>query len=138
MHELYKLAEMLCEELEDQAKNGELNAGNLENIDKLSHALKNVYKIIESIEEMEEEGYSNAMNYGGNSYRGGAYRGNSYAGGRGRYARRDSMGRYSRERGYSRDAGEMIEQLRDMEQTAPDEQTRQDIQRLISNLEQHR
>lgn len=134
MKDLYNLGEMLCEELSDYGRKNEISGGDLEVIDKLAHATKNVFKVIESKEEMMEDGYSNrggsyAMN-GGNSYRG-----NSYARGRGRNARRDSMGRYSSERGYSRDAEDMVEQLREMEMTAPDDQTRRSIQRLISDLE---
>lgn len=86
---------------------------------------------------------------GGRSYRGsydGSYNdGGSYARGRGRNARRDSMGRYSSEGsyrgsmrgGYSRDGGkqEYIEQLRDMMEDAPDAQTKQSIQRMIQQME---
>ena len=134
MKDLYNLGEMLCEELSDYGRKNEISGGDLEVIDKLAHATKNVFKVMESKEEMMEDGYSNR----GGSYAmngGGSYRGNSYARGRGRNARRDSMGRYSSERGYSRDAEDMIEQLREMEMTAPDDQTRRSIQRLISDLE---
>ena len=125
------LGEMLCEELSDYGRKNEISGGDLEVIDKLAHATKNVYKIMESKEEMMEDGYSNR----GNSYvmNGGNYRGNSYA--RGRNARRDSMGRYSSERGYSRDAEDMIEQLKDMERTAMDERTRSRIHSLIAEFE---
>lgn len=96
---------------------------------------------------MEGSGYSERGSYDGGSYDGG-----SYAGRRG--ARRDSMGRYSREGGsyrgsyardgYARDEGysrhgdrnEMIENLRSMMDEAPDENTRREIQRLISKMEQ--
>lgn len=154
MKDLYNLGEMLCEELSDYGRKNEISGGDLEVIDKLAHATKNVYKIMESKEEIMEDGYSNRGSYArgrgsnrGGSYAGGSYEGGSYEGGggmsnrgsyargRGRNARRDSMGRYSSERGYSRDAEEMVEQLRDMEQTAPDDQTRRSIQRLISELE---
>lgn len=133
MKDLYNLGEMLCEELSDYGRKNEISGGDLEVIDKLAHATKNVFKVMESKEEMMEDGYSNR----GGSYdmHGGNYRGNSYARGRGRNARRDSMGRYSSERGYSRDAEDMVEQLREMEHSAPDDQTRQSIQRLISDLE---
>ena len=78
---------------------------------------------------------------------GGMYDGNSYARGRGRNARRDSMGRYSRDGsyrggpyrydGYSRDGKEeYIENLRNMMDDAPDDQTRQSIQRMIQQMEQ--
>lgn len=76
MHKLDELREMLMAELEKCSDKGELSAGSLEVIDKLSHAIKS----IDTIVAMEDSGYSN--NY-------------SYARGRGRNARRDSMGRYS-------------------------------------------
>ncbi len=56
--------------------------------------------------------------------------------GRGRNAKRDSMGRYSSERGYSSDAQEMADQLRDLMEDAPDESVRKDIERLLRKVEQ--
>lgn len=91
MHELYELKEMLCKELEEMGSKGELTAGTLDTVDKLAHAVKNLNKIIE---EYDEE-YSGEMDG----------RGRSYARGRGRNARRDSMGRYLSR--YSRD-GDMM------------------------------
>lgn len=99
--------------------------------------------------EYSEEGRSYDGSYarGGRNYRGGRYNydsyddGMSYARGRGRNARRDSMGRYSRdyrgsyERGYSRDGKEEYkQQLMEMMETAPDEQTRQSIKRMIDQM----
>lgn len=93
---------------------------------------------------MEEfdEGYSSEMRpvtSVGGSYRGGSYRGGgmSYARGRGRNARRDSMGRYSSERGYSRtgDVDEMIESIRGMMGELPQDVQR-DAQKLIQKMEQ--
>ena len=139
MHKLYELKQMLCEELEQYGKKGELSAGSLDIIDKLSHAIKNLDKIIE---KYEEEDYSGAM--GGGSYaRGGqggnqsntSYaRGGSYARGRGRNAQRDSMGRYSSEGGYSRNDG-MVMELRELMQDAPDDRTRQEFERFIQKIE---
>jgi hypothetical protein len=138
MHELYKLKEMLCEELKEYGNKEEMSAGALEVVDKLAHAVKNLDKIIEAYEN--DEGYSgnypDGMNYRGGSSRNNArtYRnGTSYA----RNRRRDSMGRYS-STGYSRaDAREdMIEQLRDMMQSAPDERMRQRIEQLMREFEQ--
>lgn len=109
--------------------------------------------------DMDGESYGDGMSYerdgrDGRSYRGGSYEGSyeggSYARGRGRNARRDSMGRYSREgsyrdggyrgnsyeRGYSRDGKEEYkQQLREMMEDAPDEQTRQSIKRMIDNMQ---
>lgn len=140
MHGIYDLKEMLCKELEEYGKKGELSAGTLEIVDKLAHAVKNIDKIIETYEEEE---YSN---YGGGSYNsyegsyrnrgsynnGGSRRG-SYARGRGSNAERDRMGRYSSE-GYSR-GGDMVERLRMMMNEAPDDRTRQEIQNLVSRME---
>lgn len=142
MHELYELKEKLCRELEEYGKK-DLSAGGLEVVDKLAHTVKNLDKIIENYEESEYSGNMGNMGgsyaRGGRDYRGGSYRydgGMSYARGRGRNARRDSMGRYSSERGYSRDGMEMADQLRDMMKDAPDESVRRDIERLLRKIEQ--
>lgn len=154
MHEIYELKEQLMKELEEYGRKGELSTGSLEVVDKLAHTVKNLCKIIEEA-EMEEDGYSMAGGGGGNRNRrsyagqggggntggGQSYRGGrSYEGGsrrsyaRGRNARRDSMGRYSSEGGYSYGNDEMIEQLNELMEEAP-EQVKQDIQRLISKVE---
>lgn len=147
MHELYELKEMLCEELKEYGKKGEMSTGSLEVVDKLAHTIKNLDKIIESYEEEE---YSGRGSYEGDGMRGsyedgrrGSYRGSyedgrsyergSYARGRGRNARRDRMGRYSSE-GYSRNE-DMAMQIREMMEDAPDERTRQEFQRFLGKLE---
>lgn len=154
MHELYELKEMLMKELEEYGRKGEMSAGSLEIVDKLSHAVKNLCKIIEA-EEEEEEGYSRRGGsyyyeggQGGNTNtarmgRGGSGGGSSYArgGGRGRgsNARRDSMGRYSRNGGgsmYYRNADELVEQLEELMEDAPNEQIRQRMSQLVQELEQ--
>lgn len=144
MHELYELKEKLLQELEEYGRK-ELSTGTLDVVDKLSHAIKNICKIIEM---KEDEEYSGTMMGGmGGSYarggnRGGSYRGSyegrggSYARGRGSNARRDSMGRYSSERGYSRDGEDLADQLRDLMEDAPDETIRKDIERLLRKVEQ--
>lgn len=141
MHELYELKEKLMKELEEYGKQ-DLTAGSLEVVDKLSHSIKNICKIIESYED--EEGYSmrgrsyddgtDGMSMRG-SYRG-SYR-NSYARGRGSNARRDSMGRYAREGGYSRADGieELVENVREMMGELP-QNLKQDAQRFVQKLEQ--
>ena len=48
MHDLYKLKEMLCDELKEFGRTGDLTLSSLETIDKLAHAAKNVIKIIDS------------------------------------------------------------------------------------------
>lgn len=156
MHDIYNLKEMLMDELSEYGRKGELNAKTLETVDTLAHATKNLCKIIESAEDEEysERGRS-SYERGGSSYRGGnsyarggrgrssyenMYEGdssyeNSYA--RGRRQRRDRMGRYSREGGYSRDDArdEMVQNLRQMMEEAPSEDVKQGIRRLIENME---
>lgn len=140
MHELYELKDRLLQELEEYGRK-ELSTGTLDVVDKLSHAIKNICKIIEM---KEDEEYSGDM-MGGTSYarggnRGGSLggRGGSYARGRGSNARRDSMGRYSSERGYSRDGEDLADQLRDLMEDAPDETIRRDMERLLRKVEQMR
>ena len=130
MHEIYELKEMLCEELEKYGSKGDLNAGELEIVDKLAHAVKNLGKIIEMYEEEEYSG--EGMSYQrGSSNRSGSYaRGGSYA------RRRDSRGRYSSEDGYSRAAEDMKGQLRELMEQAPNEMTRRELEKLVERMEQ--
>lgn len=114
MHELYELKDKLCKELEEYGSK-QLDAGSLEVVDKLSHAIKNLNKIIENY---DNDGYSNSYDDHRMSYRR-----NSYA------RRRDSMGRYSR----ANDT--MISELREMMQDAPDERTRKEFQTFIEKME---
>ena len=131
MHDYEKLKEMLCDELEKITRKGELTAGSLDTVDKLTHAIKSVVTIM----AMDEygDGYSRAD--GDHMTSGRRY---SYAGrGRGRNARRDSMGRYSNRGGYSYDDAkdDMIEELRELMGDAPDEQTKKEFQKFISKME---
>ena len=140
---LYKLKEKLLEELEKYSK-GELSSSSLQYVDTLSHAAKNVCKLIEASEMVDYSG-ADGGSYEGESYRGSyargmSRRGGSYPmsradGGSSYRRRRDSMGRYSREGGYSRN-DEMISELREMMEGAPDDRTREEFQRLISKMEQ--
>ena len=120
--------------------NGDLSGGDVEYIDKLTHTLKSIKTTMAMI-DAEENGYSHDGYYNGsaNMNRSGRYfpgHGYSYARGRGSNARRDSMGRYSRN-GYSMDSGnvEIVEQLREIMQDAPDDRTRQEFQKFISKME---
>jgi hypothetical protein len=130
MHDLYNLKEMLCEELETYGRSKELSPSSLEMIDKLAHAAKNVSKIIEC---SEAEQYS-----GRNSMRGGSYRDGGYS--RDGYYYDDGMshrrGRAANGRFVSRDGSEMAHKLREMMEDAPDDRTRQEIQRLADKMEQ--
>lgn len=148
MHKLYTLKDKLIKELEEYGDR-DLSSGSLDVIDKLAHATKNIAKVIECCEEEE---YSNAY-YGRDSYYSdggsyaddrsmaydsnmsyvrpdGSYRdgGMSHARGRGRYAKRDSMGRYSR-------ASEDIKNgLQELMSKATDEHTKGEIRKLMERM----
>lgn len=142
LNDLHEICETLSRELGEANKKirqggGKLSGADLEYVDKLTHAIKSVKTTIAMI-EAEDDGYSG--NYSermypmyGRSYADNDMRMNerSYAGRRN--AKRDSMGRYS-SRGYSSDDG-MVSELRDLMQDAPNEQVRQNIQRLIEKIE---
>ena len=134
MNALYDLREMLCKQLEDYGKKGELTAAVLERVDMLAHAVKNIDKIIEVYEsEGEYSEYDGDDMTSRRSYDGGSMReGERSRNRRSMARRRDSMGRYSR--GYSRH-GDLAEQIRDLMEDAPDEKTRQEMQRLVSRLD---
>ena len=105
MEYIEKIKKMLCKELDEYAMKGKISGSDLDMIWKLTDTVKNLDKI--SMLE-ESEGYSEER--GG--MRGRSYmHGSSYDDdmmyserrGRGRYAKRDSMGRYSSEDGSSYD-----------------------------------
>lgn len=138
---LYKIKEMVCDELDNIAKKGELSAGSLETVDKLTHTLKSLVTVM-AMEDYDESG----MSYDGAN--GGNMGGMSGARGRTGNVRRDSMGRYaSREGGYSgrryRDGNmsydgardELMEHVDELMGMASDEPTKQMIRRFKSELE---
>lgn len=138
MKSLYELKEMLCEELDKIAEKGELSAGMLETVHKLTDTIKNIDKI----EMLEEDGYSGdgdweaRGNYNGGSYgqRGGySQRGGSYNNG-GSYANR---GKHYVRAHYSRDDGRgyMMEQLQELMHSAGSEKERSAIRRCMEQLE---
>lgn len=166
MHYMHDLKDLLCAELEDFAekgkKSGKMSMGDLESIHKLTDTVKNILKI-DMLEE--ESGYSEDGHYMGEgriygtSYDG-YDRGTSYARGRGRYAKRDSMGRYSSrgmsydddmsyslggrtgnrgyssDGGYSREGGKeyMMEQLEKMMEQAQKPAEKEALRRCIDAL----
>lgn len=131
MEYIEKIKKMLCKELDEYAMKGKISGSDLDMIWKLTDTVKNLDKI-EMLEDGNSyDGYSEMMEY---PYMGGS----SYARGRGRYAKRDSMGRYSSDMGssyddhsearmdrrYSRDDAKdhMINKLGEMMTSADEEQ----------------
>ena len=133
MQTYHELKDMLCRELDELTRKGELTAGSLDTVDKLTHSIKSLETII-AMGEAREDGQSGYYpHYYMRSYEDGSMRGGrSYA------QRRDSMGRYSRTgRGYSREEArdDMIADLRDLMHDAPDDATKKKFQRFISEIE---
>lgn len=159
---MHKIKEMLMNELyeyEEKAKKmsgGKLSQSELDRIHKLTDTVKNIDKI----EVLESgEGYSEESNWmaDGRMYGTSYDDGSSYARngrGRGRNAKRDSMGRYSRDDGmsyeggssytrgggrggYSRDdASEMLlEKAEEMLEMTHDPKERRAIEKFMRELE---
>ena len=154
MHYMHDLKDLLCAELEDYAENGKksgkMSMGDLDSIHKLTDTVKNILKIdmLEGETGYSEDGaYMGEGRIYGTSYDG-YDRGTSSARGRGRYAKRDSMGRYSRDDGYmlrdgrgmrdgySRDDGKayMMEQLEDMMEDAEKPAEKEALRRCMEAL----
>lgn len=151
---MHKLIEYVCDELEKietKADSGKLSLAEIEYADKLAHLKKNLLRS----DEIMDKGYSGEMRRYPSSFRGG--RGSSRDGssydrggssyddrGRGSNAERDSKGRYSTGRGYSRyirddysmDTEEIASDLRNLMNEAPNDRMRQELQRIVSRVEQ--
>ena len=127
INDLYDLCDTISKEISDanrKIKNagGKMSAGDLETIDKMTHTLKSLKTGIAMAEA--EDGRSSNRGYDGNFMHS-----DGYGYGRGRSARRDSMGRYS-----SASHG-LVDELRGMMDDAPNDQIRGEIQRLVDKLE---
>lgn len=169
---MHKLLEFICDELEEierkAEKQGKLSTQEIQYMDTLLHAKKNLLTAEAMMEE--EDGMSGARGRGRNarrdsmgryssrggsnrsydgSYEGGSNEGGSYGGGSyggsyegsyegGSMARGGNRGGGGRSsRGYSsRDGGEeLVQQLKELEMNAQDEETRRMIQKFIKQAE---
>lgn len=127
MEYIEKIKKMLCKELDEYAMKQKLTGGDLDMIWKLTDTVKNLDKIKMLEDGDGYDGYSEMREY---PY----MRGSSYARGRGRYAKRDSMGRYSSDmdgdysermdRRYSRDDAKdhLMDKMGEMMTSANEEQ----------------
>lgn len=130
---LYDLCEVISDEIEEanekiRTAGGKLTAGDVDYIDKLTHALKSIKTTI-AMEEAEGGSYDDGRGMRVMP------RGVSYARdgrGRGTYAKRDSMGRYS-SRGYSRAEG-VKQMLEDAMENASSEREREAIRKAIQDM----
>lgn len=127
MKAMYELRDMLCKELDELVRKGELGAGDLEIAHKLTDTIKNLDKI-ERLED--DDGYSSRYSRDGNweaDMRGTYGRGSSYARRGSHYVR----GHYSRTDGMER----MREQLDRMMGDTDDERVKDALRRAASMME---
>jgi methylmalonyl-CoA mutase N-terminal domain/subunit len=121
MEYIHKLKKLMCEELKSYENVSKVNEVILNDVWKLTDTIKNLDKI-----KMLEEGGSH------NSY--GSYDSydeeSSYRRGRGPGAKRDSMGRYSRESGYS----EAEERSRDMSYMISHDQSKDHMMKQLGEM----
>lgn len=132
MHDIYESLERLCdvvsEEISDatsklETSGGKLTSGDTDYLDKLTHMLKS----IKTTMAMMDADYSHDMNDG-----------SSYRSNRGMSTRRNSRGQYSRTmmpnyyRSYD---GDMISELHELMDEAPNNQIRQKFQQFINEIE---
>ena len=150
MKHLEKLKEALCEELDKFGKSGDITVNSLDKIHRLTDTIKNIDKIM-MLEE--SEGYSEERgrtHMGGSSYDDDIMY--SERRGRGRNAKRDSMGRYSSDggsydgddyserrtgKGYSRDEATdwMMTRLGEMMSETDDPKQRETLKKCMRELE---
>lgn len=121
MNAMYDLRDMLCKELDEIARKGDLGAGDLDIVHKLVGTIKNIDKIA-----MYEDGYSRDGDWSAD-IRGNYGRGNSYANRGKHYVR----GHYSRT-----DATEhMRMQIEDMMRDAGNDRVKDALRRAMDALE---
>lgn len=132
---MYELRNMLCDELDELARKGDLGAGDLE----IAHKLTDTIKNIDKIEMMEDDGYSRDGDYlrDGDYFRGGDWRADM----RGTYGRGSSYARRGTHyvRGhYSRaDSMEHLrEQINDMMRETDDDRVKEALRRAASLMEE--
>lgn len=121
MNTLYDLRDMLCDELDEIVKKGNLSAGDLDVVHKLVSTMKNIDKIT-----MYEDGYSRGGDWSadirGNYGKGSSYnnRGKHYV--RGHYSRTDAK-------------EHMRAQIEDMLRNSDNDRVREALRRCMDSLE---
>lgn len=133
IEDLHELCETISREIGDanekiRSAGGKLSGEDLTYLDKLTHTLKSLKTTIAMVEAEDGESGRYMPNSYGMYGTNGGYNGNSYR------RVRDSMGRYTSRRGYSYDDG-MIEELRSLMESAPDERTKSEFRQFIAKME---
>lgn len=128
MHKLIEYIDDTMQEYEDKvARGGDLSSKDVE-------CLKDLAKTKMAIltnEAMEEDSRYSHDSSRTHHYDGGI----SYARGRGRNARRDAMGRYSSDYSYDNAKDDMMRELREIVQKAPDETTKRKVEKFIEEMQ---
>ena len=132
VHKLIEYIDDTMQEYEDKvARGGDLSSKDVECLKDLA---KTKIAILTN-EAMEESGDYSRENRGGRSNR--SYDNNmSYARGRGRYAKRDSMGRYSNDYSYDNAKEDMMSELTEIMKKAPDETTKRKFQKFMDEMQE--
>lgn len=122
MDKLCKYIDKELDELETKIdRGGKLSGAEIEYGDKLAHFKKSLLTN-EAMEDSYSEEYRGTSRLGRSEERM-----NDMSGARGRNARRDSMGRFSRD-GF-------MDKLMEMRDNAPNERTRRAVEKMIDDLE---
>ena len=132
MNALYDLRDMLCAQLEDYGKKGELSASVLEKVDTLAHATKNLDKIIDKCEGEESEEMENysSRRHSSRRSRNSSRRSRNYSG--------YGSGRYYSGSDDDDEENDLVDQVYAMIDKTTDEQTRKDLKRFADKIEQAR
>lgn len=163
MEYIEKIKKMLCKELEEYSMKHKLTMADLEAVHKLTDTVKNLDKIamLEEDGGYSEARYPMGIHRGGYSRDGGEWEamgsyddGVSYRRGRGRNAKRDSMGRYSSDGGYEDNYSEehrggmsyrggysrndakdyMVEQIEEMIENTENPKEKEALRRCMTSL----
>lgn len=112
MHEYYDIKDMLCKELKDIARAGELSSGSLDAVHKITSSIKDIETIIAMEEYGDESSYDDRR----------MMRGNSNA------RKRDRMGRYSRD-------DEIADTIHEYMRTIDDPRKKAEAKRFLESME---
>lgn len=134
INDLYDLCETLGDEIREanqkiKTAGGKVSAGDVDYIDKLTHALKSIKTSVAMMES--ENNMSGRNSYDGSAYNG-SYRGRNNSGYYSRYSRNGSYSRGNT--GYSGGGG-LSEELQSLADEAPNERIKSEIRRLAEKVE---
>ena len=147
MRTLHELCEVISRELEDvnqkiRSAGGSMSAGDLELVDKLTHALKSIKTTLAMMESEDEGGYSGTYMMPRYAYNDGRSYARRYSDGyggmthaRGRVTNPTGRNQYSREGySYADDMSGLLDEMRGMMDSLPEEK-RREVQRFVDKMD---